>query len=122
MAEFEACHDGLIPAPTIEFILMTDTQLRQLAADILNGKTNPETIPSGWVFIKIQNTAIKLGRTTINQEMMAISRKRLLARGYIELEGIGYKTREEIADSDLVQKNGRWYVGDPRRRALANKK
>lgn len=95
---------------------MTDDQLKQLAADVLNGKTDPDTIPSGWDFIKIQNIAQKLQRIKVVKEMMAVSRKRLIAQGYIELEGIGWKKRSEVPHLDLVKKNGRWFATDPRKK------
>lgn len=94
---------------------MTDDQLKQLAADVLNGKADPDTIPSGWDFIKIQNIAQKLQRIQVVKEMMAVSRKRLIAQDYIELEGIGWKKRSALPHLDLVKKNGRWYATDPRR-------
>ena len=97
---------------------MTDDQLRQLAADVLNGKTDPDTIPSGWDFLRIQKVAQNLNRQEIVQRMMEVSANRLKAKGYVQLEGMGWKTRAEIADSDLVMKNGRWYVGKPRKAEL----
>lgn len=100
---------------------MTDTHdqqleaLRRLAAGVISGKIDPDTIPSGWDFLKIQRTAEKMRRPEIVRVMMDVSRKRLISKGYIELEGIGWKHKSDLPHLDLVKKHGRWYATDPRR-------
>lgn len=95
-----------------------DTQLetlRQLAAGVISGTVDPATIPSGWDFIKIQNAIQKMGRMTVVKRMMAVSRARLERKGFVELEGMGWKHKDDLAGLHLVKKGERWFVRDPRK-------
>jgi len=91
---------------------MNEFEIKQLAADIINGKKNISDISSGKILFIIQMIFYKMGYSLLVKQAGTLARERLEKKEWQYCKGIGWMKKESLPHSGLSLVWNNWRITD----------